>query len=158
MFESSLPSGEGGGRGFQFCFTMAINYAVTKCKNPKHPETDYFSAKARKTSDYDFNDLVDDVALATTCTRGDAMAVLSSIKPFITKALLAGRRVVLNDLGSFVIGIRSKCYTAETMTEEGFRPSEYIKGWCLHFRPEPKLKSALTEGFQVHRVSSEVMK
>ena len=84
---------------------MAITYKVAKCRNPKNPDVDYFKGTAVKNSDYDFEDLVADVALATTVTKGDAMAVLASIKPFITKALLAGRRVVLNDLGSLVIGL-----------------------------------------------------
>ena len=110
-----------------------------------------------KTSDYDFDDLVDDITQSTTCTKGDAMAVLASIKPFITKALLNGRRVVLNDLGAFVIGLRGKSYNAETMAEADFKPSEHIKGWTLHFRPEVKLKKALTDGLVLKRISSEVM-
>ena len=136
---------------------MAVNYKVTRCRNPKFPETPYFKGTAVKTSDYDFDDLVDDITQSTTCTKGDAMAVLASIKPFITKALLNGRRVVLNDLGAFVIGLRGKSYSAETMAEADFKPSEHIKGWTLHFRPEVKLKKALTDGFMLKRISSDVM-
>ena len=38
---------------------MAIVYAVTKCKNPKYPDTDYLSCKARNTGTYDFDDLAE---------------------------------------------------------------------------------------------------
>ena len=136
---------------------MSIAYKVVKCRNPKNPEVDYFHGVAVKNSNYDFDDLAEDIALATTCTKGDIMAVLASIKPFITKALLAGRRVVLNDLGAFIMGVRGKCYNAERMATEDFSPSAMIKGWTLKFQPEVKLKKSLSEGFRLQRVSSEVM-
>ena len=137
---------------------MAINYKVSKCKNPNGIEgTEYYSNKASKTSDYSFDDLANDIAHSTTCTKADALAVLASIKPFIKSALLAGRRVVLNDLGYFVIGIRSKCFTKADMQKEGFLPSEKIKGYAVHFRPEPALKRELALGIQYKRISSEAM-
>ena len=136
---------------------MSITYKVVKCRNPKNPETDYFHGVAVKTGDYDFEDLADDIALATTCTKGDIMAVLASIKPFITKALLNGNRVVLNDLGAFIMGVRGKCYDQTRMKTEDFSPSAMIKGWTLKFQPEVKLKKSLREGFGLKRVSSEVM-
>ena len=133
-----------------------INYKVSKCKNPNGIEgTDYYSCKASKTSDYTFKELAQDIAYSTTCTKADALAVLSSIKPFVQNALLAGRRVVLEDLGSFVIGIRSKCFTKADVQEEGFLPSEKIKGYAVHFRPEPALKKELALGIQFKRISSE---
>ncbi len=136
---------------------MPITYKVCKCCNPKYPEMDYFKGTAVKTGDYTFEDLADDIALATTCTKGDIMAVLASIKPFITKALLGGMRVVLNDLGSFNISIQGKCYNAETMQDEEFRPSEYIKGHRIVFRPEVKLKKDIQKGFSLKRISSDVL-
>ena len=136
---------------------MPITYKVAKCRNPKYPEMAYFKGTAVKTGDYTFDELAEDIALATTCTKGDIMAVLASIKPFITKALLAGRRVVLNDLGAFIMGVRGKCYNAERMATEDFSPSAMIKGWTLKFQPEVKLKKSLGEGFSLKRVSSEVM-
>ena len=136
---------------------MSIAYKVVKCRNPKNPDVDHFHGVAVKNSNYDFEDLADDIALATTCTKGDIMAVLASIKPFITKALLNGRRVVLNDLGAFIMGVRGKCYNAERMATEDFSPSAMIKGWTLKFQPEVKLKKSLGEGFSLKRVSSEVM-
>ena len=134
-----------------------ITYKVTKCRNPKNPDADYFKGTAVKTGDYDFGELADDIALATTVTKGDIMAVLASIKPFITKALLASRRVVLNDLGAFTIGLQGKCYNRETMESEEFRPSEYIRGHRILFRPEVKLKKDVAAGIQLKRISSEAM-
>ena len=131
---------------------MPITYKVAKCRNPKNPDVDYFKGTAVKNSDYDFEDLVEDVALATTVTKGDAMAVLASIKPYIQAALLAGRRVVLNDLGSFVIGIRSKCFSENAMNADDFSPSAKIKGYHLNFRPEVALKKALDQKVSFKRI------
>ena len=136
---------------------MSIAYKVVKCRNPKNPDVDHFHGVAVKNSNYDFDDLAEDIALATTCTKGDIMAVLASIKPFITKALLNGRRVVLNDLGAFVMGVRGKCYNAERMATEDFSPSAMIKSHRIIFRPETNLKKEIAKGFKLKRVSSEAM-
>ena len=109
------------------------------------------------TGEYTFDDLAADINNSTTVTKADAMAVLASIKPFITKALLASRRVVLNDLGAFTIGLQGKCYNRETMEGEEFRPSEYIRGHRILFRPEVKLKKDVAAGIQLKRISSEAM-
>ena len=136
---------------------MSIAYKVVKCRNPKNPDVDYFHGVAVKNSNYDFEDLADDIALATTCTKGDIMAVLASIKPFITKALLGGQRVVLNDLGSFHISLQGKCYNAERMATKDFSPSAMIKSHRIIFRPEIQLKKDVAKELKLQRVSSEYM-
>lgn len=67
---------------------MPITYKVTKCRNPKNPEVDYFTGKAVKTGEYNFADLARDINNSTTITEADATAVLKAIKHFITKALI----------------------------------------------------------------------
>ena len=137
---------------------MPITYKVAKCRNPKNPDAEYYKGTAVKTGDYSFDDLAEDIALATTCTKGDILAVLASIKPFITKALLNGSRVVLNDLGSFHISVQGKCYPREVMAQEEFSPSSMIKSHRVVFRPEVKLKKDIAKGFKLQRISSEAMK
>ena len=135
---------------------MAINYNVAKCKNPNGAEgVAYYSCKARKTSDYTFKELAQDINNSTTVTKADAMAVLASMKPFIANALLGGRRVVLDDLGSLVISVRSKCFTQEDMQAKDFVPSAKIKGFGLIFRPEVELKKDITMGVRYQIVASE---
>jgi predicted histone-like DNA-binding protein len=136
---------------------MPITYKVAKCRNPRNPDVDYYKGTAVKTGDYSFDDLAEDIALATTCTKGDILAVLASIKPFITKALLNGNRVVLNDLGAFHISIQGKCYPKEVMQAEDFSPSAQIKGHRILFRPEVGLKKAIAKGFKLQRISSDAM-
>ena len=136
---------------------MSVNYAVKKCKNPKGVEgTNYYSCRAIKTNDYDFEELAEDISLATTVTKPDAQAVLGVIKLFITKALLAGRSVVLNELGRFQISLQSKCFTAEDLSDKEFVPSSKIKGHRILFRPEAALKKEIASKLSLNRIASEV--
>ena len=138
---------------------MAINYKVSKCKNPSGIEgTDYYSCKASKTGDYTFDDLAEDINNSTPVTHADCLAVLKAMKPFLTKALLSGRTVVLQDIGRFSVSIQSKCFTQTDMQEEDFLPSSKIKGHRILFRPEVKLKSDVKAGITLKRISSEAMK
>ena len=138
---------------------MAITYAVKKTRNPKGIEgTQYFHAKTIKTSDYTFEDLAEDINNSTTVTQADALAVLRSMKPFITRALLGGQVVVLNDLGRLQVSLQGKCYPEETMQDKEFSPITMIKGHRITFRPEVKLKQAVADGLSMERISSEAMK
>ena len=136
---------------------MAVNYAVMKTRNPKNPDVDYFHGRAVKTSDYDFDDLASDVQMSTTITEADVLGVLRAMKGYIVKALLAGRVVVLNDIGRFQIALKGKCYSAESLQDKEFSPSSMIKGHRIVFRPEAKLKSAIASALTLKRVSSEAM-
>lgn len=137
---------------------MAINYKISRCKNPGKNAvegTTYFSNKAQKTSDYTFDDLASDISYSTTVTKADAMAVLASIKPFITRALLGGQVVVLQDLGRLQVTIQSKCFSQDAMAASDFSPSMMIKGHKIIFRPEKGLKNDIAGGIQLHRLTEE---
>ena len=67
------------------------------------------------------------------------------------------RRVVLDDLGSFVISIRSKCFPRETMQDKEFTPSSMIRGYHINFRPEVELKKDIAQGIGYKRISSDAM-
>jgi len=137
---------------------MAINYKISRCKNPGKNAvegTTYYSNKAQKTSDYTFDDLASDISYSTTVTKADAMAVLASIKPFITRALLGGQVVVLQDLGRLQVTIQSKCFSQDAMAASDFSPSTMIKGHKIIFRPEKGLKNDIAGGIQLHRLTEE---
>ena len=134
-----------------------ITYAVKKTRNPKNPEVDYFAGRAIKTGEYTFDDLATDINNSTTVTKADAMAVLASIKPFISKALINGQVVVLDDLGRFQVTIQGKCYDAARMASEDFSPSAIIKSHRIVFRPDVTLKKTLAQNFRLKRISSEAM-
>lgn len=134
-----------------------ITYAVKKTRNPKNPDVDYYAGRAIKTGEYTFENLAEDINNSTTVTKADAMAVLTSVKPYITRALLNGQVVALHDIGRFQVTLQGKCYNAERMATEDFSPSSMIKSHRIVFRPEPNLKKDIAKGFKLKRISSEVM-
>ena len=137
---------------------MAINYKVVKVKNPKGIEgTDYFAGRAVKTSDYTFKEIIEDIDGSTTVTEADAAAVLKALKKFILKGLLAGRRVVLEDIGAFTVSLRGKCYSRDSMSAEDFMPGDKIKGVAISFRPEAEMLKNLRASYKLNRISSEAM-
>ena len=129
-----------------------------KTRNPKGTEgVVYFHGRAVKTSDYDFEDLAGDVQMSTTVTEADVLGVLRAMKGYIVKALLAGRVVVLNDIGRFQIALKGKCYPSEALQDKEFSPSSMIKGYRIRFQPEAKLKKSVIPNVKLHRVSSDMM-
>ena len=138
---------------------MAITYAVKKIRNPRGDEgVNYYHAQAVKTSEYGFEEMMTDINNSTTVTEADAMAVLRSMKSHITKALLAGQVVVLQDIGRFQVSLQGKCYSQEDLEDKEFSPSAMIKSHRIVFRPEAKLKKAVAGGISLKRISSEAMK
>ena len=135
---------------------MAINYRIVKVKNPKGIENvTYLAGKAVKSSDYTFKELMEDIDGSTTVTEADAAAVLKAIKKFFKKALLAGQRVVLDDIGAFKINLRGKCYPEEVFESDEFQPASMIKGISVNFRPEAALMRELTINYKLNRVKGE---
>jgi predicted histone-like DNA-binding protein len=135
-----------------------ITYAVKKTRNPNGIEgTDYFAGRAIKTGEYSFSDLAEDINNSTTVTKADAMAVLASIKPFVTKALLSGQVVVLQDLGRLQVTLQGKCYPEEAIADKEFVPSSMIKSHKIVFRPDAALKREVAQDFKLKRISSEAM-
>ena len=136
---------------------MAITYAVKKTKNPKYPEVNYFHAQAVKTGELTLEKLAKRINNSTTVKQTDCRAVLISMKEHIIEALTEGQVVVLDDLGRFQVTLQGKSYNAETMAEEEFSPSSYVKGHKIVFRPDVKLKKAVAMDFSLKRISSEEM-
>ena len=52
---------------------------------------------------------------------------------------------------------QGKSYNADTMVDEAFSPSSYIKGHRILFRAEPALKKEIARDISLKRISSEVM-
>ena len=136
---------------------MPITYAVKKIRNPKYPNENYFHGAAIKTGELTMEKLAKRINNSTTVTQADCYAVLKSMKDHITEALSEGQVVVLDDLGRFQITLQGKCYNAETMADEEFSPSSYIKGHRIVFRPDSTLKKEIKKDFSLKRISSEAM-
>ena len=134
-----------------------ITYKVSKCRNPKHPDEDYFKGTAVKTGELNFEKLAKRINDSTTVTTADCYAMLKSLKQHIIEALYEGQVVVLEDIGRFQVSLQGKCYPTEVMQQEEFSPSAMIKSHRIVFRPNPSLKKEVKKEFKLKRISSEAM-
>ena len=134
-----------------------ISYKVSKCRNPKNPDQNFYKGTAVKTGEYSFDDLAEDINNSTTITQADATAVLKAMKHFITKALINGQVVVLDDLGRLQVTLQGKCYNAETLADKDFKPAEMIHGHKIIFRPDKGLKKEVSDNILLRRISSDAM-
>lgn len=137
---------------------MAITYKVVECTNPSGAAgVDYACDRAVKTGDYTFKDLAEDIQFSTTVTKADVVAVLTAAKEYIKKGLLAGQRVVLDELGALKVGLKSKCFAQTAISSTTFNPASYIEGIKVSFRPESELIKSLRASYSVKRVSSDLL-
>ena len=137
---------------------MPVNYKVVSCSNPAGAEgTDYASSRAVKTGDYAFKDLAEDIQFATTVTKADVVAVLTAAKEYIKKGLLQGQRIVLDELGSLQVSLKSRCFPQSAIAAADFNPSSYIEGANIRFRAESDLLKYIRASFSVKRVPSDLM-
>lgn len=136
---------------------MAITYKVTKIRNPKYPDANYFHGQAVKTGELNFEKLAKRINNSTTVTQSDCYAVLKSMKDHIIEALTEGQVVVLDDLGRFQVSLQGKCYPQEVMQAEDFSPSAQIKSHKIVFKPDVELKKEVAKDFKLKRISSEAM-
>jgi predicted histone-like DNA-binding protein len=138
--------------------TMAITYKVVECVNPSGAiGVDYACDRAVKTGDYSFKELAEEIQFSTTVTKADVVAVLTAAKEYIKKGLLAGQRVVLDELGALRVSLKSKCFAQSEIAAEDFNPASYIQGIRVSFRPEADLIKNLRANYSVKRVSSDLM-
>mgnify|MGYP002510503105 CR=1 FL=1 len=137
---------------------MPVTYAVTKCRNPKNPDANYFKGTVQKTGELTMEKLAKRINDSTTVTTADCYAVLKSMKQHIVEALHEGQVVVLEDIGRFQVSLQGKSYNEETLADPEFKPAEMIRNWKVVFRPEPRLKEEIRKEFKLQRISSEWMK
>ena len=137
---------------------MAITYQIVGCTNPHGAEgVDYACNRAVKTGDYTFQALADDIQFATTATKADIVAVLTAAKEFIKQHLLAGQRIVLQEIGALQANLNSKCFAQSVIPVDSFDPSSYIKGVGIRFRADADLLKYVRTNKQLRRVPSELL-
>ena len=68
-------------------------------------------------------ELAKEIAASCTIKEADVAGVLTALSQRVQSTLLDGNRVVLNDLGAFIIGVRSKCFSQDAMAASDFSPS-----------------------------------
>ena len=118
---------------------MSIKYSVLPMKNPlrlEEPEKFYARAQSRSTITEDR--IADDIAYATSLTKGDVANVLRVLPRFMKKYLEDGDIIDLGDLGKFQYQVMSKgAFTREEFTHYNIRKAK------LQYRPSMAIKESL---------------
>ena len=135
-----------------------VTYQVRPQVNPNgQTGVDYAANFAVKSGDYTFDELEEDVEHSTTATAADVAAVLKATRKYLKDNLLAGKRVVIGDLGALQIHLRGKCYKQALIGTDGFDPASYIKGYRVVYRPEASLIKQIRIAVKAKRIPSELM-
>ena len=134
-----------------------ITYKVTKCRNPKHPDENYFKGTVQKNGELTMEKLAKRINDSTTVTTADCYAVLKSMKQHIAEALIEGQVVVLEDIGRFQVSLQGKCYPEEALADDEFEPRSMIKSHRIVFRPDVALRREVAKDFKLKRISSDAM-
>ena len=137
---------------------MPITYQIVGCTNPKGAEgVEYATNRAKKTGDYDFAQLAEDIQFSTTATKADSVAVLTAAKEFIKTHLLQGQRIVLSEIGALQANLNSKCFAQSVIPSDSFDPSSFIKGVGIRFRADADLLKYVRTNRSLKRVPSALM-
>jgi len=119
---------------------MSIKYSIAELKNPiRREEPAKFFAKAQTRAEVDLNRISQEIAYASSLTRGDVLNVLSALIDKIKEHLADGDMVSLGDFGKFQYQI--SCKGADTI-EEFTRAN--IRNANIRFRPGTMIKDELS--------------
>lgn len=135
-----------------------IKYKVEKCVNPAgEAGTEYACCKAVIPDKVTFARLAEEIEHATSATKADVIAVLTSFKEFVRKALLDGRHVNLEGFGILKPSLIGKCYPKSIISQEGFDPNSYITGVDVTFRVNTDIKKDRVVKQRYQRLPSDLM-
>ena len=110
---------------------MAVNFKPVPKRNPsKQDEAPKYYAQVVSTGDMSLRQLAKEVAVMSTVSTPDTMAVIEAMLEVIPKALGDGKIVRLGDFGSFSLSVNSEgSVDAKTLSQN------QIKRVSVKFRP-----------------------
>lgn len=111
---------------------MSVKYKLYQDTRKTSPNQGKWYARATVSNVATMQSMAEKIERATTVTRSDILAVLSGLSDVMRDELLAGSRVVMDGIGSFKVGMKTR--PADTLEE--WTPSRHLKGYRIIFRPE----------------------
>jgi len=112
---------------------MNVKYDVYKTPSEEGKES--YHARVVPAGTVTTEDLAENIEFSTTLTKGDVVAVLSSLGYLIGKSLSEGKRVHIDGLGFFQMIVASK----QVEDPEKMR-GEYVRFKSIDFRSDKKMK------------------
>ena len=110
-----------------------LTYKLKQYKNSNSSYNNFYYPRAVVTGEINLNQIVDKVQQNCSLKRSDVMACLTELVEVMSEALLDGKRVRLNGLGIFKLGIVTKKMVEKL---EDFNVRECIGGYRTNFLPE----------------------
>lgn len=135
---------------------MSVKYRLVQEKRKNAKNLGKWYARAVAVGMADTKVLAKNIGLRCTVTYPDILAVISSLVTEISLQLQEGKRVKLDGLGSFKIGLK----TSAAETASTFTPATNIHGLHVLFSPEVTVDSSnhvrhnpLIEGIRVENLA-----
>ncbi len=113
---------------------MSVFYRLVKNANKKSSGYGKWYARAVHTGVVTTDELADIMQENCTVKRSDILAVISELVTTMQKELLASKRVVIDRLGSFKIGLSGN--GSETVKD--YSVGTHVKGFHVLFMPETR--------------------
>ncbi len=110
---------------------MAVKYKLYQNTNDESPTFGKWYGRAAHDSSVDIKQISKDIEEKCTLTESDVRAVIIELIKQMKKHLCAGEKVVLEDFGTFKVGIRTS--PAESAKE--FSAATNVKGLRINFLP-----------------------
>lgn len=111
---------------------MSVKYKLYQDNRRTSSNQGKWYAKATVSNVATLQTMAEKIQRSTTVTRSDILAVLSGLSDVMREELLAGSRVIMDGIGSFKVGMKTR--PADTLEE--WTPSRHLKGYHIVFRPE----------------------
>ena len=111
---------------------MSVKYKLTQDNRRTSKYKGKWYARAVVSNVITLDMMAEQIERATTATKADIMAVLNALSDVMRDNLLNGGRVILDGIGSFKVGMKTK--PADTVDE--WSPSRHLRGYHIVFRPE----------------------
>lgn len=116
---------------------MAVSYKIKKYVNTSSEKNGQYYARAVVTGVMTLNEVANKIQQNCSMKKSDVLAVINELVEVITEGVQDSKRVCLDGLGSFKIGLKS---TLATSVSE-FTQSN-IKGFHINFMPEYTVDAA----------------
>lgn len=113
---------------------MSVFYALHQDQSTGTKRSGKWYARAKTTATYETRDIARIVERNATAKESDVRAVIREMVDVLQRQCQEGKRVVIEGLGWFKIGIESK----GAATAKAFNVKEHITGAHIVFQPETK--------------------
>lgn len=115
---------------------MSVRYKIKRIVNPSSPVNGYYYGKAVMLGELDLNGISEKIQQNCSMKKSDVNAVLTELVEVMTEALQDSKKVNINGLGTFRIGLK-------TVSEENLDDftANNITGFRVIFQPEYTINS-----------------